>query len=140
MSEEQELFTSSSEQTPLVSAGRDMRKLKKNGVATAGAGVLLVVFTVVPFAWGKVSGGGSGGDGQGAKEEVVAKGPGGEKAERVETPEEAKEPEGAGEMPEVNLSNGEDTVDKLGIGETIEAPTNVNPLEGASDDLLKDLD
>jgi hypothetical protein len=176
MSEKDDLFSTSSggEQAPLVSPGRDLRKLKKNSAATAGelkallaqmkgkgagevlgavaasdlgrsllvatggAAVLILVFTVVPFAWGLVGGdvdgdGGAVVEGQRAKEKVVAEGQG--EAESVGE-EEAQ----AEEVVEVNLLNGGETVEKLGIGETMEAPVDVNPLEGATDDLLKDLD
>lgn len=53
--------------------------------------------------------------------------------DNVANPEKAK-------MPDLGIDDKQKVADKLGIGETKEAPANFNPLDNAADDLLKGLE
>lgn len=44
------------------------------------------------------------------------------------------------EMPDLDVNSKQKVADKLGIGETKDAPANVNPLDDTDDDLLKGLE
>lgn len=120
-------------------------------IATSGLGksfamatflfvLLTAVLTVAPYSWGLMFP-----DNDEVAQQTEEATPT-EKAEPadVETPPEAptSTPETASEaeVAGVNLNNGEEIVDKLGVGEIKQAPPNVNPLESATDDLLDGLD
>ncbi len=123
-------------------------------IATSGLGksfvtatvmfvVLTAVLTVTPYAWGLVFGGSD------ATEEVAetaaetpadkpagADAATGEGAATANSDATAAGAEAAG----IDPATGKELVDKLGVGETKDAPENVNPLESAADDLLKGLE
>lgn len=106
--------------------------------ATIAMGVLVLVLTVAPYAWGQIFKGS--GEGPAAVESAGA--PAAEPAEGSTPETPAADPNVAvppDEMP-ANIGDPAKVIDKLGVGETKEAPANVNPLEGAADDLLKGLD
>lgn len=121
--------------------------------ASIGMGILVLVFTVVPYAWSEVFSADEAGP---ATEEVAAEGESGSEG-AGEGAASAEGESGNGEAPAGDpaaagdgapgqpastdpLANPQDTADKMGIGETRVAPSNVNPLENSTDDLLKDLD
>ena len=110
--------------------------------ATVAMAVLVLVLTVVPYAWGEFfSGGNAGAPVVESTETQPAESSGeGEEAKPDETaaadPNIAVPPD---EMP-ADIGSPAKVIDTLGVGETKEAPANVNPLEGAADDLLKGLD
>ena len=110
--------------------------------------VLIAVFTVLPWMLGdKRSEGVASGTGSGSIE--AAGGDANTAGDRGEsTSLDTGEGEGAvvapttdpEQMPEINLSGKEAVADKLGVGESKEAPANVNPLEASADDLLDGLE
>jgi hypothetical protein len=98
--------------------------------------LMVVVGTAVPFAWNQITG---------------QPGKSGKAAQAVSSPtdksaESAKEPAKTGSAgaettePKAKRDPKEAILDKLGIGETKTAPKGINPLEGRTDDILKDLD
>ena len=90
--------------------------------ATAAITAAIVVFTVVPFGLKKAFG----------KTEPAP-------AAAVENPE-AGEPLETPAEPSLDVPDKADTANKLGIGESKEAPANVNPLESSTGDLLEGLE
>jgi len=98
-------------------------------------GVILLVFTAIPFTIGLFAP---------EEEKQTAT----QKAE-PETPEEGAQPaDGTGQTPNANgtvqtplgeTATGNPVIDTLGIGETKEAPTKVNPLDDTGDDLFDEL-
>jgi len=108
--------------------------------ATLAMAVLVLILTVVPYAWGEFF---SGGD-QGPPLTEATETQPAESTEGETKPDEsaAADPNIAippDEMP-ADIGDPAKVIDTLGVGETKEAPANVNPLEGAADDLLKGLD
>lgn len=91
--------------------------------ATAATIAAVVILTLVPFAIGKLSG----------KSDRAAGAPPEAAAEPARQPAPAPEPE-------IDMGTEADAIEKLGIGESESAPTNVNPLEPATDDLLEGLE
>tara|TARA_R110002096_G_scaffold169222_3_gene340759 strand:- start:5336 stop:5839 length:504 start_codon:yes stop_codon:yes gene_type:complete len=105
--------------------------------ATFAFAVATAIFTVGPYFW-ELQFGGAGNE-VGEMEETAAAA-----STSAEQPAANPSPNPATETPSdaagVNLNNGQEIVDKLGVGDTVTAPLNVNPLESASDDLLEGLD
>ena len=113
--------------------------------ATIGMAVVILVFTVVPYAWSQAFGDGEetasapvaesqeegsaeeGGEGAAPDVEGEVAGEG-----ATETPTETTAPD--------PLADPAATAESLGIGDTKMAPSDVNPLENSNDDLLKDLE
>ena len=96
--------------------------------ATVGVAAVIVVLTIVPFAWGAVFK-------KDAPERPAAV------AVAPEAPEAPETPAGAPREPSLDPDAKPDrTLDALGIGGSKEAPLSVNPLEDAGDDILKDLE
>ena len=96
-------------------------------VATVGAAVLIGVFTVLPFAWARLS----------AQPAPTLPAPIAEDPPTTEaSPIEAAPAAGA----PTNPLETEAAADSLGIGESKPAPPTVNPLDSANDDLLKGLE
>ncbi len=94
-------------------------------VATIGTAALIAVFTIIPFAWGKIF---HNPDEAPALPVAEAK---------SETPENKP----ANPEPSIDTPKAPDrTIDALGVGESKNAPPRSNPLEGASDDLLDGLE
>lgn len=107
--------------------------VRGTAVAAVGTLALLVLATAIPFAF---SGSRSGGNGEAPAEPVqqaAAADPAG--APVVET-DDAR----TGEGDEQPATDARTTADLLGVGEERHAPPDVNPLDNALDDLLKDLD
>jgi hypothetical protein len=97
--------------------------------ASIGVAVAIAIFTVVPFAFGKMF----------AKDDPAGAPPASATAEsgagagsdaRSTPPEPALDPD----------AKSPKAIDALGIGESKESPLTVNPLEDAGDDILKDLE
>jgi len=103
-------------------------------VAAIGAVVLLVVLTVVPFAWGKAFPAE-----QSAKAPPAAQAPAQTPDKPAATTDQpaAADAKPGDDQPE---AKPDDLLDKLGIGEQKTAAPDVNPLESKADDLLKGLD
>lgn len=91
--------------------------------ATIGTAVLIAVFTIIPFAWGKIFE-----RTEPAPPLPVAEAPA--KSTKPAAPEPAIDQPAAANPP----------IDALGVGETKDAPPRSNPLESTSDDLLKGLE
>ncbi len=89
--------------------------------ATIGTAALIAIFTVIPFAWGKIF----------DKTEEAPPLPVAEEKAAAEGP---ATPEPSIDTPKAPA------LDALGVGETKEAPPRSNPLEGSSDDLLEGLE
>ena len=97
--------------------------------ATIGVAAAIAVFTILPFAFGKIF----------AKDEPETAPPatasaGSAAGTGTDTP---------GTPPEPALdpdAKPDKTLDALGIGETKGSPLSVNPLEDSGDDILKDLE
>ena len=97
--------------------------------------VLILALTIVPYALNQF------GAGVDVAEEVAA-------AEAPESPAEtsppdsetAKTPEPAIPVEPTAPTTNQRLEDQLGIGESRDAPAEVNPLEGAADDLFKDFE
>ena len=117
------------------------------GLVTASVAMLalIAVLTVTPYFWGQISGGESDGAPATAAEADQDSVPGAASGD-------AETASGGGGDDEANaaVAGPADPVapttppagaaDTLGIGETKQAPPDVNPLESATDDLLKGLD
>jgi hypothetical protein len=102
------------------------------GMASATVAVLVVlaVFTVLPYAWGKISP---------EKAKVAVEKPA-EKAEVVKPPAAAT-PKAAPKEEAVAPAKPSqaEIMQKLGVGEAKKSDPLINPLENRTDDLLKDL-
>lgn len=108
--------------------------------ATFAFAVLTAVFTVGPYFWGMLIDGGDETE-IAAQEETTpaaAQAAGAKPAQPAEGQPAATQADAAGVN--LNKGNGEEIIDKLGVGDTVTAPLNVNPLESATDDLLEGLD
>ena len=90
--------------------------------ASAGAATLILAFTALPFAWSKVAS-----PPQGKTNESAPLVPRGEEAESTA-------PTPAQNVPPPEASKA------LGIGEELEAPATVNPLDSTNTDLLEGLE
>lgn len=109
--------------------------------ATIAMGVLILVLTIAPYAWSQMFGGSEGAPEVVEAAEAAEAAPAQPAEEPAETasaadPDVAVPPD---EMP-ANIGDPATVIDTLGVGETKEAPANVNPLEGSADDLLDGLD
>ena len=91
-------------------------------IATAAVTAALVVLTIVPFGVDKIFSANADKE----KTETPQPGPAG----KLETPAE----------PSLDDIDNGSAASKLGIGDSKEAPTNVNPLEGTTGDLLEGLE
>jgi hypothetical protein len=96
--------------------------------ATVGTLVLIVVLTVVPFVWNKLTSS----EGEEVQAEVVEEEVASEEVAEV-VPEESDSSAPAPAPTPV-------AADALGIGEAVDSAPDVNPLEGANDDLLEGLE
>ena len=106
--------------------------------ATILIGVLIAVFTIIPFALNKIGGGDEGGEvaaaEEGATEPKAAEGSGEATAEGGTDPAPSTTEAADPDTPPAG------TAERLGIGDEIVAPPDVNPLDGSNDDLLDGLD
>ncbi len=100
--------------------------VRSTATAAVGVAAMIVVFTIIPFAWGA----------------IFSKDGGKKKDESAEVAVVESKPEKETEAEEEPSGPVRDagTADALGIGETKTAPSGVNPLDAATDDLLKDLE
>ncbi len=113
--------------------------------AAIGVAVFILLFTIIPWATSLIRGEetreaeisavdaanentGEPADGEASSEEGVATGEG--------TSAEVTAPD----SPDIDLGDKAAIADQLGVGETKEAPANVNPLDGSVDDLLEGLE
>ena len=92
-------------------------------IATAAITATIVILTVIPFGWKRTLG---------KAEETAAVAP-------AEVPDANKALETPAE-PDLDSAGKGDAAGKLGIGESKDAPANVNPLESSNDDLLEGLE
>ena len=107
--------------------------------AAIGVAVFIFVFTVIPWTVSLIRGD----SGEAAVAETVSEPTAEEAEEAGETPPDEGTPteaEGTPKGPDIDLGNQEAIADQLGVGETKEAPANVNPLDGSVDDLLEGLE
>ena len=95
--------------------------------AVGGVVVAIILFTLIPFAFNKMT---SSGKSTEQPQEQALPSPATASATKQSTPAE----------PPLNPdAKPGQALDKLGIGESRKAPLSVNPLENSSDDILKDL-
>ena len=95
--------------------------------AVGGVVVAIILFTLIPFAFNKMT---SSGKSTEQPQEQAPSSPATASATKQSTPAE----------PPLNPdAKPGQALEKLGIGESREAPLSVNPLEDSSDDILKDL-
>ena len=105
------------------------------GAATVGCAALVAVFTVLPYAWGKVAP---------AEAKTERKTAAAQTASDVATeqpPAAARQPAGeaSGEAVRSEGVASQELLDKLGEGDAKTSDPRSNPLEESADDLLKDL-
>ena len=94
-------------------------------VATAAISAAIVAFTILPFGLKKVFG-------KSTEPASVAAAPAQPEGAALETPDEP--------ILDPDADNKGNAAGKLGIGESKQAPANVNPLESSTDDLLEGLE
>lgn len=117
--------------------------------ATIAMAVLVLALTAVPYTWSQIfpDKGDDPAENQAAADTEPATAPATDTTENPAAPP-AAEPAAAAAAGETSpqpgapadLKNPGDFIDKLGVGEQKDAPSNVNPLEKSADDLLKGLD
>lgn len=118
--------------------------------AAIGIAVFILLFTVIPWSVSLFRGGTEKAAEVTAADAASAEGGGSETSgvadpESTATggdPEQEPPPADAGTpaSPDIDLGDKAAIADQLGVGETKEAPANVNPLDGAVDDLLEGLE
>lgn len=101
------------------------------GAATLGCVALVAVFTVLPYAWGKLVPAEAKPDRKATAAKAVP-------APAAEQPAAAAQP-AATESPSPAAGASQDLLDKLGEGDAKKSDPRSNPLEESADDLLKDL-
>lgn len=74
-----------------------------------------------------------------AESEVTTTTPEAEPETETKSSNDVADPNKA-EMPDLDLNDKQQVADKLGIGDSKEAPANINPLDNSDDDLLKGLE
>jgi hypothetical protein len=95
--------------------------------AVGGVAVAIILFTLVPFAFNKMT-----------ASEKSTEPPQEQALSSPATASPTKQPTPAEPPLNPDAKPGQ-VLDKLGIGESRKAPLSVNPLENSSDDILKDL-
>ena len=103
--------------------------------------ILIAVLTVGPYFWSQISGGES--SDSAAAAEVLPKAPADAASAETATAADTANPAPSGTPavdPLAPATPPAGAADTLGIGETKQAPPDVNPLESSTDDLLKGLD
>lgn len=107
--------------------------------ASIGVAVFVLVFTVIPWTVSLIKGDGAS---ESTNTEEVAKAGAEEGTETPvdETNTTPKDPEDPVGTPDIDINDKAGIANKLGVGETKEAPANVNPLDGSVDDLLEGLE
>ena len=100
--------------------------------------VLIAVLTVGPYFWSQMSGGESSESASAADAQTQT--PAADKAPETATAADNANPAPAAADPLAPTTPPAGAADTLGIGETKQAPPDVNPLESSTDDLLKGLD
>ncbi len=109
-----------------------------NGViqATLGCIVLTAIFTVVPYAMGKMAPAKS----KKGEEKPAAASKASEPAPAASTSANTSSgTDAATPVAAPKGKSGDDLLDKLGVGESVESDPGKNPLENDKDDLLKEL-
>jgi hypothetical protein len=102
------------------------------GLATIGCVALVAVFTILPYAWGKVL------PVESKPERKPTAAPAAPAAAASE-PRPAASPQTATAAPSPAVNAGQDLLEKLGEGDAKTSDPRSNPLEDSADDLLKDL-
>ncbi|MFT4549809.1 MAG: hypothetical protein ACI9UA_005120 [Pseudoalteromonas tetraodonis] len=97
--------------------------LQSTITATAAITVAIVAFTLIPFGLKKAFG---------EKETNTAT--------KASSTQATDQPLATPAEPDLDASNDPEAANKLGIGEAKEAPSNVNPLDSSTDDLLEGLE
>lgn len=105
--------------------------------AATGAAVLVAVFTILPFAWSKLAPSASRTSPEESVESAPDAAPGAASGAVAPPSTPSTFPAGSG-TPE--LPDTTEALEALGVGQEKSAPPDVNPLENANDDLLKELD
>ena len=100
-------------------------------LATLGCATLVAVFTILPYAWGKMPG----------ETRPERKATAASPAAASASPEQpaASVPQTATEASSPAAGASQDLLDKLGEGDAKTSDPRSNPLEDSADDLLKDL-
>ena len=99
--------------------------------AAIAVGILLVTFTIIPYAWSKVTGSDTTEETTSPEAEDE---PGGEGSQAAAgDTDEPEQPAGGTDTPPPSAP------EILGVGEEKQAPPNVNPLEGSTDNLFDDV-
>lgn len=103
--------------------------IRATAMAAGGTFIILIVFTILPILFG----------GSKAKPEAAA--PAAPTAPVAEKPAAAKTDDSSKAVvpPVTAKTKDQEAADKLGIGETKTLDPKKNPLEGAGDDLFKDI-
>ena len=102
------------------------------GVATVGCVALVAVFTILPYAWGKIVPAET-------KPERKPTAASAAPASPASEQHAAAAPQTAAAAPSAAVGASQDLLDKLGEGDAKTSDPRSNPLEESADDLLKDL-